>query len=166
MAEDRFVTTQQWTDGGEVAVEPGDSLGRQAHHAHGGIAGADAEEGSAGCQGVDRGDARGVVGRRTCTGDRDTGAEVDTAGTRRGESQGGVAVRPQHLAVGQPGVGVAEFLGTHHVVDVVDVGGDAHADVHEDSPWLAESTAQFAACGPRRSRNATTEAFGSVGLPK
>ena len=51
----------------------------------------------------------------------------------RGEGQDGVAVREQHLAVGDPHGVEAEGLGVGEEADLVDVGHDADAEAHRVS---------------------------------
>src|SRR5262249_51463250 len=62
---------------------------------------------------MDRGDARAADG--------DPGPEAEPARLPRGQGQHGVAVREQHLAVGDPDRVVAELLGVIEEADLVHV---------------------------------------------
>ncbi|MFT5530369.1 MAG: hypothetical protein ACI91O_000377, partial [Candidatus Poriferisodalaceae bacterium] len=77
-----------------------------------------AEKRAAWGQSVDRGDARGGDGGWSCARHCDSGTEANTVRAMGGQRQRGVAIGPDHLAIGQPGVGVAEFFGPDDVVDV------------------------------------------------
>ena len=88
----------------DVALELGDRHRPSAHHAHRRVAGADGAEHPSRRQAVDRG--VGGRGHRAGAGagDGDAGADPDPLGAGGGERHRGVAVRPQHLAVGEPQV--------------------------------------------------------------
>ena len=112
--------------------------GPVAHQTERRVAGADAEERPSRSDPVDRRDA---VGRHRCDSrarDRDPGAELDPARPLRRQRQHRVTVRPDHLAVRDPGVAVPERLCPFDVTDVVDLAGDADAEVHAVSRAVGE----------------------------
>jgi hypothetical protein len=114
----------------EVFAEIADLHRVHAHHAHGGVASADAEKDAARSDPVDRRNRVSGYRRDARAGDGHAGAEFDALGIVRCEREGGVAIRPDHLRVGDPGAVVAEILGVLDQLPVVDPGGDEDAELH------------------------------------
>ena len=104
----------------------GDAHGRPAHGAGGGVACAHAQVHAARREPVERGHGRHVHGGDTRAADGHARAEPQPARLPGGEGQHRVAVREQHLAVGDPDRVVAEALGVAEEADLVHVGH--HAD--------------------------------------
>ncbi|CAN5727786.1 hypothetical protein BH10PSE6_BH10PSE6_41620 [soil metagenome] len=103
-----------------------------AHHAHRGVAGADAEEGAAGRELVNGGDRvrrdRGESHRRH----GDAGAEPDARGVGRRERQHRIGVRVEHLRIGRPGAVVAHRLEVDEELPVRDARNDGDTEFHGD----------------------------------
>ena len=121
-----------------VLLELAVADGALAHQTLRGVAGADPEKHPPRCEAVDGGDAvggdRGGAGAR----DADPAPDPDRSGLAGGEGHVGIAVGPDHLAVRDPQVGIAEVLGLGRETDVVDLRDGADAEVHV-LPLLAAS---------------------------
>ena len=126
----RFATVEQRPQFPQMGIELGNRHGPMAHHAHGGVAGADAAEHSSGGDPIDGGMGRGRHRRLAGTSHRHPGAELDSGGAGGNECHGGVAIRPDHLAVSHPDVAVSQRFRQHCIVNVVDLGRHTHPDVH------------------------------------
>ena len=94
-----------------------------AHHPHCGVAGPDAAEHPTRGNGVDRRMRSGRDRSRARSGYGDPRPDANPRGARRSEGHRGVHVGPDHLAVGEPEIVEAEFLGEHGVVEVGDLAG-------------------------------------------
>ena len=123
----------------------GDAHGRPAHAAGGGVAGAHAQVHAARSEPIERGHRRHVHRRDARAADGHARAQPDPPRLPGGEGQHRVAVREQHLAVGDPHRIVAEGLGVAEEADLVDVGHHADGKAHvgsllvEVAPVLARS---------------------------
>src|SRR6266851_5109155 len=61
---------------------------------------------------------------------RDSGTDFDLAGVGRGQCECGVAVRPDHLRIGNPGSIVAEFFCVPDEVPLADMGINCNSEFH------------------------------------
>ena len=129
-----------------VLLELAVADGALAHQALRGVAGPDPEKHPPRREAVDGGDAVGGDGGGAGARDADPGPDPDRPGLAGGEGHPSVAVGPDHLAVRDPQVGVAEVLGLAREADVVDLRDGADAEVHV-LPLLAS----VVVCGRARS---------------
>ena len=120
---------EQGADGLHVRLERSEAHRLLAERAHRGVAGAEPDEAAAGREAVDGGDAVRRHRREPEPGHVHPGAEAHAPRLLGGQGQHRPAVRPDHLAVGDPAVRVAEVLGVGDVADLVDLGVD-DAEVH------------------------------------
>ena len=125
-----LVAVEESAEHPDVLLELGVADGALAHEALRGVAGPDPEEDPPRREAVDGRDA--VGGDRSASSARDAhpGPQPDGAGLSGGEGQEGVAVGPDHLAVRDPEVGIAQVLGLDGEADVVDLGDRANAEIH------------------------------------
>jgi hypothetical protein len=128
------LTREQRTHDAEIFAELLQRHRILAHHAHRGVAGADAEEDPARRELIDARDRMCGHGRDARAGDRDAGADVNALRVDRRERHRRVAVGPDHLRVGNPGHVVAELLGVTDELPLVDVGIEHDAEFHRCLP--------------------------------
>ena len=126
----RLIASQEGSQFAEVAVEGGDGLGFAPHHPHRCVPRADAKKGASRRECVDGCDGRGGHWRWSRAGDGDARPEANALGSIGGKREACVAVRPEHLTVGEPQAGEPERFRARRVVEIADVGSDADADVH------------------------------------
>ena len=142
----------------------GDAHGRLPHAAGGGIAGAHPQVHAARRESIERGHGRHVHRRDTRAADGHAGTQPDPSGLLGGQGQHRVAVREQHLAVGDPDRIVAESLGVAEEADLVDVCHHADGEAHvgslpvvvaqvlsrsDSSTWRARSISLCSGAGDR-----------------
>ena len=117
----------------QVLAEGLDAHGLHAHDAHGRMPGAEAEEDATRRNLIDRGNGMGRNRSDAAAGNRDSAANMNPRGMLRGQRQGGIAVRPDHLGVRDPGPIIAQVLGVFHQLPVIDAGGKDNAKLHASS---------------------------------
>ena len=125
-----FFAIEQGPYHAQVFLELGKAYRRLPHQPLGGVAGADAEKGPAGREAIDSRDTVGGDRCDTGTDDRYAGADADGAGLLSSQGHIGITVRPDHLTIGNPSVGVAEVLGVRYHPHIVNLGRNTNAKFH------------------------------------
>ena len=126
-------SAQEGAHNPQILTEGFDAHGLHPHDAHGGMAGAEAEEDATRRNLVNRGNGMGRDRSNAAAGNRDSAANMNPRGVMRGQSQGGIAVRPDHLGVRDPGAVIAQVLGVFHQLPIIDAGGEDNTKLHRSS---------------------------------
>ena len=121
-----------------------------SHHAHRGMAGADAEKGSPGSDDIDRRNGRRRRRRDARAGDRDARADPDLRRALGGQRHRRVAVRPHHLRVRKPARVVTPVFQILRDAKVGNAGLDVTAELHGASSCVPVNGNDAAGAALRR----------------
>ena len=113
------------------------------------MAGANAKERPPRRQLIDRRDGMCCDGRKPRTRNGDTGAKPDARGVRSSQRKGGIAIRPDHLAVRRPGAVVAEIFQFLEDGPIVDLRRHHTTVLHPLAPYSSFPL-------PRKSKNSAS----------